>query len=203
MRKFDSRSADILLSQFFGKGIRVGSGCADVLILDEVDNMMIDNAVKTLYISHSIEDMRYLKDIFLQIWACINGKHASYCQANLDAIESYILDLTKDEGSTAPPEMRIPVPSTLRPFIEHNLRAWIENGYFANFTKADDSYIVGDEESGKQGEVVIMDKDTGVEQNNTKWSKGFHIFLQLKHNAKVSNESLKAVFISNMNYFIK
>ncbi|CAF4586954.1 unnamed protein product, partial [Rotaria magnacalcarata] len=46
-----------------------------------------------------------------------------------------------------------------------------------------------------------MDKDTGVEQLNTRWSNGLHQFLQLKHCGKLSDESLKAVFISNMNFF--
>lgn len=35
---------------------------------------MIDNAVKTLYISHGISDLKYLKDIFIYIWAAVNGK---------------------------------------------------------------------------------------------------------------------------------
>ncbi len=45
-----------------------------MLILDEVDSMMIDNAAKTLYISHNIVDMRYLRDIFLLIWCDVNSK---------------------------------------------------------------------------------------------------------------------------------
>ena len=49
---------DILLSQFFGKDIRGGNMRGDVLILDEVDSMMIDNAAKTHYISRNILDFR-------------------------------------------------------------------------------------------------------------------------------------------------
>lgn len=35
--------------------------------------MVIDNADKTLYISHHITDMRYLRDIFLYLWCAVNS----------------------------------------------------------------------------------------------------------------------------------
>ncbi|CAF4220180.1 unnamed protein product [Rotaria sp. Silwood2] len=59
----------------------------------------------------------------------------------------------------------------------------------------------GDVESNKHGEILIMDKDTGVEQLNTRWSNRLHQFLQLKHCGKLNDEGLKAIFMSNMNFF--
>ncbi|CAF3378784.1 unnamed protein product [Rotaria sp. Silwood2] len=56
---------DILLTIFFSKDIRDRIG--DILLVDEVDNMVIDNAEKTLYISHGTTDMRHLRDLFIQI----------------------------------------------------------------------------------------------------------------------------------------
>ncbi|CAF3200088.1 unnamed protein product [Rotaria sp. Silwood2] len=56
---------DILLTIFFSKDIRDRIG--DILLVDEVDNMVIDNAEKTLYISHDTTDMRDLRDLFIQI----------------------------------------------------------------------------------------------------------------------------------------
>ena len=53
----------------------------------------------------------------------------------------------------------------------------------------------------ERGKILIMDKDTGIEQESTQWSHGLHQFIQLKHTSKLSNESLKPVFISNYNYF--
>ena len=84
---------DILLSQFFGREIRPGEGIANVLLLDEVDNMMIDNAVKTLYISHRMTDMRYLKDVFIHIWAAVNGKERVHSEENIRKISQYIKQL--------------------------------------------------------------------------------------------------------------
>ncbi|CAF1543380.1 unnamed protein product [Didymodactylos carnosus] len=46
-----------------------------------------------------------------------------------------------------------------------------------------------------------MDKDTGIEQLTSHWSNGLHIFLQLKYCSFINDECLKAVFMSNMNFF--
>jgi len=57
-------------------------------------------------------------------------------------------------------------------------------------------------ESGKRiGESVINDLQTGVEQMNTQWSEGLQQFIQLKHTQKLNEESLKAIFMSNFNFF--
>ena len=45
-----------------------------------------------------------------------------------------------------------------------------------------------------------MDRDTGVEQKQTQWSNGLQQFLQLKHLAKLTPVSLKAVYDSNMRF---
>lgn len=183
---------DILLTQFFGKEIRPRIG--DSLIVDEVDNMVIDNAEKTLYISHSITDMRYLREVFIKIWFAVNGRHEQYySEENVDKIYEYIQKLLEDE--------ELEVPATLRKFVDRELKTWITNAYSAKYMEDNDSYIIGDNESHKQGEVLIMDKDTGVEQMSSRWSQGLHQFLQLKHNGKLSDESLKAVFMSNMSFF--
>ena len=46
-----------------------------------------------------------------------------------------------------------------------------------------------------------MDTDTGTEQYNSQWNQGLHQFLQLKHCCRISPESLKAVFMSNISFF--
>ncbi|CAF0927919.1 unnamed protein product [Rotaria sordida] len=183
---------DILLTKFFAKDIRDRIG--DILIVDEVDNMVIDNAEKTLYISHGITDMRHLRDVFIQIWVSVNNKiEQSYSEENVNKIHQYIQLMIENKD--------LKIPNTLKDFVDRNLKTWIFNAYCAKYVENNDNYIIGDVESNKHGEILIMDKDTGVEQLNTRWSNGLHIFLQLKHCGKVNDESLKAVFISNMNFF--
>ncbi|CAF4251043.1 unnamed protein product, partial [Rotaria magnacalcarata] len=183
---------DILLTKFFAKDIRDRIG--DILIVDEVDNMVIDNAEKTLYISHGIADMRHLRDLFIQIWVSVNNRvEQSYSEENVNKIHQYIQLLISNKD--------LKIPSTLKNFVDRSLKTWISNAYCAKYIEDNDNYIIGDVESTKNGEILIMDKDTGVEQLNTRWSNGLHQFLQLKHCGKLSDKSLKAVFISNMNFF--
>ncbi|CAF0805817.1 unnamed protein product [Didymodactylos carnosus] len=57
---------DILLKNFFGE--KICEKVVNTVIVDEVDNMIIDNATTNIiYISHNIIDMRYLRDLSIQI----------------------------------------------------------------------------------------------------------------------------------------
>ena len=53
----------------------------------------------------------------------------------------------------------------------------------------------------EKGKITIMDNSTGVEQTNSHWSDGLHIFLQMKHQMPITPESLKGVFMSNIAFF--
>ena len=53
----------------------------------------------------------------------------------------------------------------------------------------------------RQKKIIVVDKDTGVEQYSTRWSNGLAQFLELKYRRAISVESLKAVFISNKTFF--
>ncbi len=70
---------------------------------------------------------------------------------------------------------------------------------------ANDDYVVDVDRSEvalrSEPNVVIMDNQTGVEQYHSQWNNGLHQFLQMKHTTRVSTESLKAVFVSNVAFF--
>lgn len=92
------------------------------------------------------------------------------------------------------------MPNRLRNFVERRLPIWVKNAFIAEHLLENDPYIVADLD--KRGtKVIIVDKDTGVEQVQMHWSNGLHQFLQLKHGDRVTPESLKAVFMSNIGYF--
>jgi ribosomal protein S15P/S13E len=183
---------DILLTKYYDKDIR--KQLASCLIIDEVDSMCIDNMCNTLYISHQIADFRYLKEIYCFIWQGVNAEDASeYTIANVDKVKETIEKLIK--------EKQINYPSSLSEFISRRLKTWINNAYIAKEQIEEGNHysIMG---SGKKiGEAVINDLQTGVEQLNTQWSEGLQQFIQLKHTNKLTEESLKAIFMSNYIYF--
>ncbi|CAF1300283.1 unnamed protein product [Didymodactylos carnosus] len=80
---------------------------------------------------------------------------------------------------------------------------WIQSAFHVRDMTPNDTYIVSRDKLSPKSDVqiTVMDKDTGIEQASTRWSNGVHQFLQLKHMRRITPESLKAVFISNMSFF--
>ena len=183
---------DLLLTKYYGKPIR--KELATCLIVDEVDSMCIDNMCNTLYISHQIADLKYLKDVYVYIWQAVNMfDTAEYTVSNVDKIKSFIELKIKEKN--------IVYPSSLQEMIDRKIKMWIENAYLAktNIHEGDQYSIIS---KGRQtGQAVINDLQTGVEQLNTQWSDGLQQFIQLKHYNKLNEESLKSIFMSNYIFF--
>ena len=113
---------DILLTKYYDKDIR--KELASCLIIDEVDSMCIDNMCNTLYISHQIADLRYLKEIYCYIWQAVNARDTwQYSVANVEKVKEYIEKLSGDK--------QLHFPSNLKEFIARRLKIWINNAYVA------------------------------------------------------------------------
>ena len=113
-----------------------------------------------------------------------------------------ILNLLKDIVRRG---VEVNIPEELLNFVELHLKEWIKNALLARLMTLNEDYIIDIDRSENavrsQANIVIMDNQTGVEQYHSQWSNGLHQFLQLKHACRISLESLKAVFISNVTYF--
>ncbi|CAF0718769.1 unnamed protein product [Brachionus calyciflorus] len=183
---------DILLTKYFEKEIR--NNLAGCLIVDEVDSMCIDNICNTLYISHQISDLSYLKDIYCSIWHAVNLKDTSnYTEENVNKVKNYLENLIEKKHFL--------FPSNLDSFIKRRLSIWINNAYIAKDHVVEGNHYSVLSSGKKSGEAVINDLQTGIEQLNTQWSEGLQQFIQLKHTNKLNEESLKAIFISNYVFF--
>ena len=99
------------------------------------------------------------------------------------------------------------LPKPLHPFIKKSLRSWIQSAVCAKYFRPNKEYIIDidhrESASDRYPKIVIMDNETGVEQDSSEWGSGLHQFLQLKHNLRLSAESLKAVYMSNISFFTK
>ncbi|XP_046489758.1 uncharacterized protein [Neodiprion pinetum] len=96
------------------------------------------------------------------------------------------------------------VPNYLKPFIEEHLESWINNAVIAVGMRECHDYIIDVDRTGTSSDlnpnITILDRDTGTDQANSQWDEALHQFLQLKHGCKLSTQSLKAIFISNVSY---
>lgn len=184
-----SFEADHLNCSYLQKNYKGGSN-ADYLIVDEVDSMLLDKGSNVLYISHTIPELRWLRIIFIDIWRMVSNTS--------DSADTAISRKIKMKYTLSKKHLHF--PHFLLKFVQDRIPIWINNARKAKEMKQNIPYILasGNDDDGK---VTIIDSDTGVEQKQTQYSYGLHQFLQLKEGNKLSSESLKAVFVSNVGYF--
>lgn len=183
---------DRLLTDSMGQGICPEH--AGYVVIDEADSLLIDGADRVLYLSHQMDDLLHLRPLFELIWSAVLGKgmeHAS--ELNVHTIKEAMRKAV-DDGVIA-----LPQSEAIRKLVDRKLDLWIRNAFVAKSMPRDRSYSVMDKGDG-QTEVVINDLPTGVEQLNAQWSNGLHIFLQLRYSQPLSQESLRAIYVSNVSY---
>lgn len=219
---------DILRDEYSNLGTRSGRKC-DYAIVDEVDSMLIDGRKHIVMLSTSMPSMNYLEHFYAAIWLQIrlfasaireiDGKF--YLVQNEPITDDGEVDTeTKEflilfEGSKEDfikerlreyikkeiekgEESFLKVPSHLKELvIKRQLDQWINCAVFGKYnSRKNQNYILS------KGKIVPVDSDnTGVLQQNMNWSNGLHQFLQIKHGAKITPESLTTNFISNVALF--
>ena len=162
--------------------------------------MLLDKGENLLYLSHNIPEMDKLLQVFVEIWQCINAPDvlAKFLAGGKEVVIDMVVPHIRKRIQNA----EIVVPVCLKEFVDRHLNVWTASALRAKFSvTTDDSYKLDDLRDGRGQQLVIMDKETGVEQAQMHWSHGLHQFLQLKHSLKLSPISLKAVFMSNISYF--
>ncbi len=132
----------------------------------------------------------------------LNVKKSEFMAQNT---ETYIRQLIRDVDNL-PEDLRVlpekfpelKVPSHLREFIcSVQLKKWINNAIAVyGHDKENRDYVL------RGTEVIPVDAiNTGVVQINTKWCDGWHQFLQFKHGAKITPETITTNYLSNVSFF--
>jgi preprotein translocase subunit SecA len=156
-------------------------------IVDEVDNILIDEARTPLIISGPAEESA---DKYIQFARLV---------PRLTAVEDYIVDekfkqVAITEAGTDKMERWLGVDNmfandfSLARHLEQALKAEV-------LYKRDRDYVV------KDGEVVIVDEFTGRLMPGRRWSEGLHQAVEAKEGAKVQNEQRTLATITFQNYF--
>ncbi len=163
-------------------------------IVDEVDNILIDEARTPLIISGQAEELADLYFTFARLVPRLKGRPEGAEEGG-----DFFVDL-KDR-QVAPTEDGV-----------HRMEGWlgIENLYDADprlarhfeqalrahaLFKRDRDYIVDD------GEIVIVDEFTGRKMPGRRWSEGLHQAIEAKEGLRVQRESVTLATITFQNYF--
>ena len=158
-------------------------------IVDEVDNILIDEARTPLIISGPADEP---------------VQHYATCAKlapRLQPIEDYTIDERTQAVSMTPEavekmERWLRVGGNLYEPENYHLVHYIENALVAHVQKKrDKDYVVRD------GEVVIVDEFTGRLQFGRRWSDGLHQAVEAKEGIKIQRESVTYATITLQNYF--
>ncbi len=164
-------------------------------IVDEVDNILIDEARTPLIISGPAEEgasARY--QIFARLVPllkaeedyAVDEKHHS---ANLtDAGTTKMEDWLQSQGVLNSPNLYDPANSGLIRFLDNALKAQV-------LFKLNKEYVV------EKGQIIIIDEFTGRKMYGRRYSEGLHQAIEAKEHVRVQEESRTYATITFQNYF--
>ncbi|MDH7486960.1 MAG: preprotein translocase subunit SecA [Anaerolineae bacterium] len=163
-------------------------------IVDEVDNILIDEARTPLIISGPAEESADYYRTFARLVPQLRRGSEE------DGSGDYIVDekaqvVTLTEQGIAKVERALGIDNLYSPQNFH-LTPYLDNALRAHaLYKRDRDYIV------KDGEVIIVDEFTGRLMYGRRYSEGLHQAIEAKEGVRVQRESLTLATITFQNYF--
>lgn len=157
-------------------------------IVDEVDNILIDEARTPLIISGPAEEPVQHYYTFAKLAPRLEQYTDYAIDDRTQAISMTQEGIGKMERWTRVSNLYDPENFHLVHYIENALTASIQK-------QRDKDYVVQD------GEVVIVDEFTGRLQFGRRWSDGLHQAVEAKENLKIQRESVTYATITLQNYF--
>jgi len=164
-------------------------------IVDEVDNILIDEARTPLIISGQAEESADLYYTFARLVPKLKGRPEGeeeggdfFVDLKDRAVSPTEEGVDKMEQLLGVKNMYDADPRLARHF-EQALRAHA-------LYRIDKDYIVS-----KEGEIVIVDEFTGRQMPGRRWSEGLHQAIEAKEGLRVQRESVTLATITFQNYF--
>jgi len=163
-------------------------------IVDEVDNLLIDEARTPLIISGPAEESGQVYNVFARLIPRMKPetdyivdeqeKNVSLTDTGISTIESML----KREGLLKSPNLYDPANYVFTRFLDNALKSHV-------LFKRDRDYVV------KDGEVIIVDEFTGRLMFGRRYSEGLHQAIEAKEKVKVQRETMTYATITIQNYF--
>ncbi len=165
-------------------------------IVDEVDNILIDEARTPLIISGQAEESADLYYTFARLVPRLKGRPEGAEEGG-----DYFVDLKEHAVSSTEEgiekiEKLLGVPDIYDVSADPRLARHFEQALRAHaLYKRDRDYLV------KDGEIVIVDEFTGRQMPGRRWSEGLHQAIEAKEGLRVQRESVTLATITFQNYF--
>jgi preprotein translocase subunit SecA len=160
-------------------------------IVDEVDNILIDEARTPLIISGPAQESSDNYRTFAQIVRRLRPDDDYSIEE-----KERLATLTEDGIARVEQMLALGAGQSLYDSDHYSLTPYLDNALRANVLyKIDKDYIV------KDGEVIIVDEFTGRLMYGRRFSEGLHQAIEAKENVRVQRESLTLATITFQNYF--
>jgi len=157
-------------------------------IVDEVDNILIDEARTPLIISGPAEDSASRYQTFARIAPRLVENEDYTVDLKAKAVLLTEQGIEKMEKMLGISNIYAPENYRLTRYMEAALKAHV-------LYQRDVDYVV------KDGEVVIVDDFTGRLMFGRRWSDGLHQAVEAKEGVRIQNESITYATITLQNYF--
>jgi len=163
-------------------------------IVDEVDNLLVDEARTPLIISGPAEEATQKYQVFARLVPRLHqeqdytidekARTVNMTDTGITTIEKML----KREGLLKSPDLYDPANHALVHYLDNALKAHL-------LYKKDREYVV------KDGQVIIVDEFTGRLMFGRRYSEGLHQAIEAKEGVKVQRESMTFATITIQNYF--
>jgi preprotein translocase subunit SecA len=169
-------------------------GSLKYAIVDEVDNILIDEARTPLIISGAAEEATKMYYTFAQLVSRLERETDYAIDERTRATNLTETGMTKmekmlkREGLLKGPDLYDPSNYFLTQYLESALKARV-------LFKRDKDYVV------KDGQVIIVDEFTGRLMFGRRYSEGLHQAIEAKEKVKIQRESVTLATITFQNYF--
>jgi len=157
-------------------------------IVDEVDNILIDEARTPLIISGPAEETEEIYRTFARIVPRLAPEADFVVDEKHRAVSLTDDGATKVEKALGIKNIYDPANFRLTRFLDAALRAQM-------LYQRDHHYVV------KDGEVIIVDEFTGRLMHGRRWSDGLHQAVEAKEGQRIQRESVTYATITLQNYF--
>ncbi len=163
-------------------------------IVDEVDNILIDEARTPLIISGAAEEATQRYQVFARLVPQLKPdedyatdekeRHVYLTEPGMTKTEAWL----RTQGLLKAPSLYDPANYGLNQYLENALKAHV-------LFRRDRNYVV------KDGQVVIVDEFTGRLMFGRRYSEGLHQAIEAKERVKIQRESVTLATITFQNYF--
>jgi len=160
----------------------------DYAIVDEVDNILIDEARTPLIISGPAPDRGQQYQRFAQLARRLEREKDFTVEEKSKSISLTQDGITKIEKVLGISNLYDPEHYALTHFVENSVRAEV-------VYMRDRDYVV------REGEVLIVDEFTGRLMVGRRYSEGLHQAIEAKEGVRIREESITYATITLQNYF--